>query len=54
MNWKTTTLGVATIISAISTGLVGFLKTGQIPELGAIIAAVTAGIGLIVARDAKQ
>jgi hypothetical protein len=54
MNWKTTTLGVATIVSAISTGLMLFLKTGQIPELGAIVAAITAGVGLILAKDATK
>lgn len=54
MNWKTTTLGVATIVSSILTALISFLKTGQISDIGTTIAAITAGVGLIVAKDAQK
>jgi len=53
MNWKTTLLGIATILTAVGTAAKTYLGTGSIPDLGALIAAVTAGIGLIAAKDAK-
>jgi hypothetical protein len=53
MNWKTTLLGVATILAAVGTAGKTYLATGTIPDLGAVIAAITAGIGLIAAKDAK-
>ena len=43
--------GVLSIVVAVGTAAVAWLKTGSIPDLGAVIAAVTAGVGLIVARD---
>lgn len=51
-NWKTTTLGVLTILGAVSNAGITFLKTGTLPDLGILIAAITAGIGLITAKDA--
>jgi len=50
-SWKTTATGIVTIIVALLTGFLGWLKTGSLPDFGAIIAAITAGIGLIAARD---
>jgi hypothetical protein len=32
---------------------VEFLKTGKVPDLGILIAAIVAGVGLIKAADAK-
>ena len=48
---KTTILGIATIVAAVSSAVVSFLKTGY-ADYGTLIAAVTAGIGLIKASDA--
>ena len=52
MNLKTTTLGILTIVAAVSGAGKSFLTTGQIPDLTAVIAAIMAGIGLITAKDA--
>ena len=52
-SWKTTTAGIAAILCAI-TGAVGLMLDGKPdtnPDWTAVIAAVTAGIGLIAARD---
>lgn len=48
---KTTILGIATIVAAVANAAVSFLKTGT-ADYGTLIAAVTAGIGLIKASDA--
>jgi len=48
---KTTILGIATIVAAVSNAVVSFLQTGS-ADYGSLIAAVTAGIGLIKAADA--
>jgi hypothetical protein len=55
MSWRTTTLGIASIITAIA-GAVTAAVDGNVatnPDWAAVIAAVTAGIGLINARDHK-
>ena len=53
MNWKTTLTGVLTIVVAISSAAVTYLKTGVLPDFGTLIAAITAGIGLIAAKDSS-
>ena len=53
MNWKTTLTGVLSIVVAVASAAAEFLKTGKIPELGPLVAAIIAGIGLIKAADAK-
>lgn len=52
-DYKTTTLGVATIITALSSALIAFLDGNPATtfDLGTLIAAVTAGVGLIMAKD---
>lgn len=50
-SWKTTTIGVLTIISAVVSAAIGFLKTGGLPDFGLLISAISAGVGLIAARD---
>jgi len=50
---KTTILGVLTIIAAISNAALNFLKTGTPGDVGALVAAITAGYGLIKAADSK-
>jgi zinc transporter ZupT len=52
-NWKTTTLGIASIVSAVAGALIAWLKTGSIPDVSGLIAAVTAGWALFHAADAK-
>lgn len=53
-NWKTTTLGLLTAAIAIATGAKEYLATGNLPDIGAIAAALAAGWGLIVAKDADS
>lgn len=55
-NFKTTALGIATILTALSSAAMAFLDGDPATnfDIAAIIAAVTAGVGLIVAKDAKE
>jgi hypothetical protein len=50
-NWKTSLLGVLTIIASLSTAGREFLANGSIPDLGLVTASLLAGWGLIVAKD---
>jgi len=50
-NWKTTLLGVLTIIASLSTAGREFLANGSVPDLGLVTASLLAGWGLIVAKD---
>ena len=47
---KTTILGILTIIAAVANATISFLKTGT-ADYGVLVAAVTAGIGLLKAAD---
>ena len=49
---KTTALGILTIVATISSVGIQLLKGGS-PDLVGAFAAVTAGVGLIKARDNK-
>ena len=51
MSWKTTLTGVLTIAVAVGSAGLTWLKTGVFPDLAPVVVAVTAGVGLIVARD---
>jgi hypothetical protein len=51
-SWKTTTTGILTILVAAGTAVKLLLSGGQ-PDWTSTIAAVTAGLGLICARDNK-
>jgi hypothetical protein len=55
-NMKTTTLGIATILAALSSAVMAFLDGDPATnfDITAVIAACTAGIGLIMAKDAKE
>lgn len=55
-NIKTTVLGIATILTAVSSALIAILDGDPATsfDIGSVIAAVTAGIGLIVAKDAEK
>ena len=50
-NWKTSALGVLTIIIAITTGVKEYLSTDTLPDLGLIVSSILAGWGLVVAKD---
>ena len=53
-NWKTTLAGVLAIIAAVASAAKAYLSTGSIPDITAIGAAVSAGVGLIVAQDSAK
>ena len=50
-SWKTTLTGVLTIVVALATAGIAWLKSGTFPDLAPVVVAVTAGVGLIMARD---
>jgi len=50
-NWKTSLLGVLTIIASLSTAGREFLANGTIPDLGLVGASLLAGWGLLMAKD---
>ena len=52
-SWKTTGLGIVTIIFALSDAAKAMLDSDPLtnPAWPVVIAAITAGIGLIMARD---
>ena len=51
-NWKTTTLGVLTIIASLVNAGLQYLKTGTC-DMTAASAGLFAGYGLIKARDSQ-
>jgi hypothetical protein len=51
-NWKTTATGVIAIVSALLSAASGLLS-GHAVDWTSVIAAVSAGIGLIHAQDSK-
>jgi hypothetical protein len=55
-NMKTTVLGIATILTAISSAAIALLDGDPATsfDIGSVIAAITAGIGLIMAKDAEK
>lgn len=55
-NSRTTILGIATIITAISSAVIALVDGNPATsfDVGAVVAAVTAGIGLIMAKDAEK
>lgn len=55
-NIKTTILGVATIVTAVSSALVALMDGDPLTnfDIGSVVAAITAGIGLILAKDADK
>lgn len=50
-NWKTTLTGICMILGAIANAGMDYLQ-GKPVDLPVTIAAITAGIGLIMAKDA--
>jgi uncharacterized membrane protein YhiD involved in acid resistance len=53
---KTTVLGIATILTAVSSAAIALFDGDPATsfDIGAVIAAITAGIGLIMAKDAEK
>jgi uncharacterized membrane protein YhiD involved in acid resistance len=54
-SWRTSAAGVGAILVAIGSAVTALTDNDPltIPDWGAVVAAVIAGIGLIFARDAK-
>lgn len=55
-NWKTTTAGIAAILVAVGAALKALTDNDPttVPDVGACVAAVMAGFGLILAKDAPK
>tara|TARA_Y100000310_G_scaffold148604_1_gene147878 strand:- start:25 stop:216 length:192 start_codon:yes stop_codon:yes gene_type:complete len=52
-NWKTTIAGILTAIVAIGSAALAVLNGGS-PDWAAVIAAISAGFGLLLAEDGKK
>jgi hypothetical protein len=54
-SWRTTTLGIITILTAVAGVVQAFLDNDPAtnPDFTVAVAAVVSGIGLIFAKDAK-
>jgi len=50
-NWKTTTSGILTILTAVFSVILAILND-QTPDFSVLLTAITTGIGLMFARDA--
>lgn len=55
-NPKTTVLGIATILTAVSSAVIALLDNDPATafDVASVVAAVTAGLGLILAKDADK
>ncbi len=55
-NAKTTVLGIATILTALGSAVVALLDGDPATtfDIASVVAACTAGLGLIVAKDAEK
>lgn len=55
-NAKTTILGIATILTAIGSAVVALIDGDPATtfDIAAVVAACTAGLGLIMAKDAEK
>lgn len=54
-SWKTTLAGIATILTAVGNAVKALVDNDPSTsvDIGVLIAAITAGIGLIMSRDNK-
>lgn len=52
-SWKTTVAGVAAILTAVGSALTAMFDNdpATVMDIGATVAAIMAGVGLILARD---
>lgn len=55
-NWKTTSAGIAAILVAVGAALkaVSDNDPATVPDIGSCVAAIMAGLGLILAKDAPK
>ena len=55
-NWKTTALGISTILAAIASVIQAVLDNDHStnPDITVAVAAIMSGLGLIFAKDAKS
>ena len=55
-NPKTTVLGIATILTAVSSAVIALLDNDPATafDVASVVAAITAGLGLILAKDADK
>lgn len=55
-NLKTTVLGIATILTAVSSAVIALIDGDPATtfDVASVIAAITAGLGLIMAKDADK
>lgn len=54
-SWRTSVAGIAAIVTAVASAVVALFDAdpNTVPEWGAVVAAVMAGVGLLAARDNK-
>lgn len=55
-NLKTTVLGIATVLTAVSSAVIALIDGDPATtfDVASVIAAITAGLGLIMAKDADK
>jgi len=53
-NTKTTWSGIISILVAVGSAVVEFLNSGSVPNVGVLLSAISAGVGLIMAKDAVK
>jgi hypothetical protein len=55
-NLKTTVLGIATILTAVSSAVIALIDGDPATtfDVASVIAAITAGLGLVMAKDAEK
>lgn len=55
-NWKTTALGISTILAAVASVIQAALDNDHStnPDITVAVAAIMSGIGLIFAKDSKS
>lgn len=53
---KTTVLGICTILTAVSSAIIALIDNDPttVFDVASVVAACTAGLGLILAKDAKS
>jgi len=52
-SWRTTVLGILTIVGVVTGAAISFMN-GHTPDLTAVSAGITTGVGLILAADHKN
>ena len=52
-NYKTTILGILTIVAAVCQAAIAWLSSGHVPDLTGAVSGIISGLGLILAADGK-